>query len=1274
MPEFEFTTEQRQAIETVDRSVLVTAAAGSGKTAVLSARCAYLICDAPPQQRCGVDQLLVVTFTEAAAAEMRSRIHEAVRERLAHKPYDGYLRTQLALINTAQISTIHAFCLWTIRRWFNLADVDPSARVLDEDETRLLRTETIDALFRELYESQQPLGDGFRALVDAYGLGRDGQIATLVLHLDDLADSLCDPDAWLDEAVDRVADQAEQTIRTFRAHLDCELAIQQAECESLAPSIVEAFPAGAFYGRRVEEYARQLAQWRGRLGDGSFDSIQDEICNYAFDLKGAPRLGKNAPAEAREQRDQAKSLFDYVREKLCQRRLQKRFGQFTEAELSEGLQAVAPYVTTIAGLVREFGKRYTAAKRTVPALDFADLERVAYRLLTRPEGDVAGILRDKFAHVLVDEFQDVNPVQDAILRQVSREYDPNRSDNLFAVGDVKQSIYRFRLAEPSLLRRREDAFDAGESGGLCVRLQRNYRSRETLIDAVNLMFRPLMRPEVGEIDYDDRSALRFARRDCDPQADHPIAVHLLSKRIETPDEADETRDYVDFTDPAQWTPIEREAYLIGTRIREMVTGAPLTDPQPSRDRQRDPSCNPNRDRKGAVSGGEAARQEADDPPPRYGDIAILLRAASHSAGPIADLLSRMGIPAYADARGALFEALEVQDVLSLLQVLDNRQQDIPLAAVLRSRVLGERLSEDDLVSIRGIDRTVPFHRAVNVYAERGADSELRRRVARRLQRIERYRADFRQRPLADALWAVYQETGYLAYVGGLPGGAQRRANLRELHERARQFGTFQRQGLYRFLRFIDLLKDEQRDLRTAPGVMEGQDVVRIMTIHRSKGLEFPVVFVAGLGRRFNLQDAAGRMIFDRDAGIGLKVVDRDRMIDYPSAAHHLVSEQIESVSRAEELRILYVALTRAKERLVLVGSTDLSSVEQARQRWGPSKGAITPLTVLSATTPLEWMIPVLAAATSRDVEWPGDSTGRRAAGPKYRVHLHTQEQMAGWRLDEADASSEEPIIRAVAQLDPLPDTEPLGNFAVQADEVVARLDFAYPHLAASSVRAVMAASELKRPFDALADPDEQPRDRVQAVSSFELLAEPMKSGGAVVSARRRGTATHTLLQRMRLDAADDPERVRAELRRLVDEGWLAAEDADAVDVESIVWFAGTPVGRRVRQAGDAFRREVMFLSTEPAETFDRTLPEPGDGPVVVRGIVDGLLLCDDALELIEYKTDRISPDEADARAKQYALQVRLYTRAMARSWRRPVRRSWLVFLHPRSLVELEPDG
>jgi ATP-dependent helicase/nuclease subunit A len=1385
------TEEQLRAVSTTGRSVIVAAAAGSGKTTVLAERCAYLVCDAPPEERCDIDALLVLTFTEAAAAEMRSRIVETIRRRAEERPHDERLRDQLALAEAAQISTIHSFCLWAVRRWFSHLGIDPTATVLDADEASLLKKEVLDGLFNNLYASvpatgnilgadtigdaaagavatavrtgwaTDKLGESFVRLVEVYGLGEDRDIAAFVLRLYEFSTSLPDPRRWLDDAVDSLTEHPEKRIEALASELRAELHVQREHCEALAAGLEAGDPVGHNHADRIHDYVKQLAEWVTELGQTSdftrerFERLREAIGGFDFGKQRAPNLPKGTPDAVRAARDAASELFGkQVKKRLFGERLRERYGLFSVGEWVDGMARVAPYVATLVNLVHAFRQAYDARKRRMNVLDFSDLERCAFDLLCDPptsplekgglEGgrkqpsEVARALQNRFAYVLVDEFQDINPIQQAILHLVSRESDPLRAGNLFVVGDVKQSIYRFRLAEPNLFLDRLGRFRGdgsnkenarsesvpqvlrpGPPAGEAVFLQTNFRSRPEILDAVNLVFRQLM-PVAGEgVVYDEQAELRPGRtlegnqspRSNDlghPTPHIPVELHLLERNLkgasaksaadaDDTNEADESdgerdenpgapgddapanrgqdwldRGVADPADAARWDPIEREAFLIATRIRELTAGGgtPLAHAHASK-------VNPPESPLGKGGGGPVADAPSSDcsgvAPVRYHDIAILLRATKINADRMAAMLTAMGIPAYAEVSGSLFGALEVRDVLAALQVLDNLQQDIPLAAVLRSGLFGERFAEDDLVEFRLIDREVPFHAAVREYADRGDNAELRLRVAGLLSRIDRYREEVRRRPLAGTIWNLYERQGYMAYALGLPNGAQRRANLLKLHDLARKFGSFRRQGLHRFLRFIELMADEDRDVGAAPAIGEADDVVRIMSIHHAKGLEFPVVFVAGLGTQFNLGDRAGRMIFERRARIGLRVVETDRMIEYASAVHQLVASEIERSTRDEELRILYVAMTRARDRLILVGSINRLDRFQTSQAAGALARPPTRLSVATARTPLDWLLPALVGAPPGALSgFRGDEVdplGKGENRPLVAGALHGPDEILRWRIAQAADERENAVRHAVSRRGPLPSDEPLAPGDSEVERVLTRMRGLYPWLSASSVRATVAASEFKGAFDYLRDPDVLP---VSSASRRVFRGDEFDEAVARRdTAAQRGVLTHRVLQHLDFQQAVSAAGVASELQRMIANRVLTAAERASVAEDAVAWFVTTPLAEAIRRVGSAYRRELRFVTTEPLTYFDPTVTAPEDDRVLVRGIVDGILPVNEGVEVVDFKTDAVSANEVSARCELYRPQMALYSRAVERLWRRPVRRCWLVFLTPRQVVPLD---
>ncbi|MFQ5489135.1 MAG: helicase-exonuclease AddAB subunit AddA [Phycisphaerae bacterium] len=1235
-----FTPAQKQAIETVGRNLVVTAAAGSGKTAVLAERCAHLVCDLPTAQRCGVDGLCVVTFTDAAAAEMKSRILEAIRARARQRPGDAYLRSQAALIDTAQISTLHAFCLWMLRRWFSEASIDPAATLLQAEEARLLRAETVESLFEELYDASDELGYSFTRLIDEYGLGKDDAIAKAVLELADFVRSLPDPQGWLDRARRSVSQGADQTLAWFDDRLRDEIDRQHEQVQAIAAFIQQELPIARLYGDKLEAYADALAGW----SSSDYQAVRRAISDYKVSAGSGVRKNKSMDDAEVAQIETARDLFKRIKDHLFDKHLLP-LARFSRDQALAGLQAVSPHVSTLCRLAQVFAERYQQAKTDLDVLDFADLEHGAYQLLTgpptstEPRTSVRAALRERFAYVLVDEFQDINPLQAEILTLVSRDEQPDQPGNFFCVGDVKQSIYRFRLAEPAVLQQRVDQAQRQQSQAGCIALQDNFRSVPPLIDGLNLLFERLMSRRIGGVDYDDLARLRpgLADPQTGPGAVPPIELHVLERRLQDDNHRGDS-DYgpqVDPTDPAQWASIEREAYLIGQLILDL----------------------------------RARSEQAGGAPVPWDDMAVLMRATRYTAGPMADMLRRMGIPAQADAGEALLGSTEVRDVLALLDVLDNPMQDIPLAAVLRSGVTGMALTEDDLVALRCHDKAVPFHRAVQDYGRAGADDALQERLGRILNRLDLWRRRIRLRPLAEVLWSIYQESGYLAYVGGLPHGTDRRANLLALHGRARQFGGFKRQGLHRFLRFVDSLADSGQDLLAKPTAGRGGDAVRIMSIHGSKGLEFDTVFVADLGKQFNLRDKHGRIIYDRDSGIGLRVVEPERMIEYPSIAHLRVADSIETATRDEEMRILYVALTRAKRKLFLVGSANLNQVDATRRLWSRIGAALGTPAAPPSRTPLEWIVPALATAPSDRVAWVHDGPSKQPASPLYRVWCHDAEAVGEWEVPADRSASECHTLASVSALQPLPGNEPLPDDPAEVSAVLDRLNFTYPHLAASSIRAVMGASEAKRAVD----PFEEGHKPITGPATPPVMERPkvLESAADSPSSLRRGTLTHLVLE-----AWDFATPARQVVSRLVESGMIESAEADAVDTRSLEWFATTDLAQTLRRAGPDYRREVRFVSTEPATGFDPTLEGLDDEKVLIRGIVDGVWVTPEALEIVDFKTDAIGPDEVPERALRYEMQMRLYASAVSRIWKKPVARGVLVFLTPGRIIEvnLERSG
>jgi ATP-dependent helicase/nuclease subunit A len=1204
----QWTAEQLRGITTTGRSLLVSAAAGSGKTAVLSERCVYLVCDA--RQACDIDELLVVTFTEAAAMEMKSRIAGALRQRAARAP-SARLARQVALAEQANVSTLHSFCTRLLRQHFHLARLDPSFRVLDGDEAYLLRREIARELLRDRYELDD--GGEFHRLIDGYGDGDDRKILKQLLHAHDLLTSVLDPAAWLTNARARIADGAtgqleqselgHQLVALLEKGLDslthrCELA--RAQVSELGFSK---------YAHYLGNLAGAIRYWSQALRDGGVDAL----CEVVKDMQpdDLPReKGDAADLEL------AKSAINSVREQM-KKGAWRNLLRFTSAQWQEGLSATQPHAEIFLSLVEQFQTRYRMAKSASRAVDFADLERLTLMVLR--DADAQGLFPSaaalachrRFAHVLVDEYQDINEVQDAILYLLSRECIAAQGKvigNLFCVGDVKQSIYRFRLAEPGRFLARQDRFREPGAIGEAIDLQHNFRSRGPLLEAINSVFEGLMTADAAEIEY--KKGHRLQAGLTYPPAPgmqcfsgSPIELHLLAARSrEGNDEAEESE-----TEDLDRS--EREALLIARRIRQVLGLDGQT-----------PTCVMARGKDGL-----------EPRPARFSDIVVLLRSMKHKAQRYAAVLRDSGIPVHFDSGSGYFESAEVADMLALLELLNNRRQDIPLAAVLRSPVANVQQPEEAMARIRAAYPAgdgIAFHEAVFRYAAEH-DDVIAKNVRQFLDQLDRWRNASRQRPLAEVIWRIYRETGYLAFVSGLVGGEQRIANLMHLHERAAQFSRFQRQGLSRFMRFLRELEEES-DAALPSIASEAQDVVRIMSVHRSKGLEFPIVIVADLGKRINLADCQGNILVDRAAGLGMSVVDEHKQCRYPSLALALVKQRLSRAAIAEELRVLYVAMTRAREHLILLGTCREGSADKWALRWAGHQGPLPADVVQEARTALDWLGPVAFATVDTFI-----------------TTTYSEMDMKAWPLPAARQRGQNSG-PALARLQPLADDPPVTEAAARA---IARVWFQYPHRPAAELPAAQAMTEA-------------PGTKLQTLHRPTFMLEAQNSANSY-RAIDRGEATHLVLQHLQFGGDCDGDDVSAQIQWLVLRRIITGAQASLVDRDAIAWLLQSPVGQLLRLHHRILRRELpIYLAKDAMPDSD-----PLDR-IMLRGRLDVLIPLSDGCILIDYKTDAILPDDAPARAAAYGPQMQAYRDAVEKLAECPVTKSYLVFLGPRVIFPL----
>ncbi|MGI6119886.1 MAG: helicase-exonuclease AddAB subunit AddA [Desulfosporosinus sp.] len=1037
MKKTHWTAEQSAAIE-LRGSLLIAAAAGSGKTAVLVERLIHRITDDKEPE--DIDRFLVVTFTKAAANEMRERIGKALDDAIFHeqetREIERLLR-QRTLLHGASIMTLHSFCLELIRKYFYRLELDPTFRVTDQAEADLLRLDVIEDLFETKYEQNDP---AFLKLVDAFGSDRDDQpLMEQVLRLYEFAYSQPHPAVWLSELNKAyVWDNIESFMQSawgkaIRQALQ-DIVSESSNLLKRAEQIAKSPGGPILYTATLQDDLKRVRLLNHVLNEGHWAEIEAQIqsvINYsrlpAIRSKSKESSVNNADAALQKSlQEECKNLRNEAKKKLNSF-YNKVFAYSPKDQLS-ALREMGIMAQTLGNLVSEFSQLYSTAKMYRNVLDFIDLEHYALRLLEE-KGEASSIaqeLKKYFVEILVDEYQDINPVQEHILQLISRQ---NESPNLFMVGDIKQSIYRFRMADPSLFLNKYNSLPHWHTGipgsktpsEMVIDLNRNFRSRIEVVEGVNFLFRQIMTKGTGEIPYDDFAALLYGASFVSGQdqvrtAEGPIETHLIDlKNIKNqlvissesaPMEGDSgsenklTTEIEETIFPEDLEEARLEARLVGERIQRIVQGAEF----------------------------QIYDQKLKDfRPVQYSDIVILMRSYSAVASIYVEEFQNANIPVYAETTTGYFRASEVETILSLLKIIDNPHLDIPLAAVLRSPLVG--LNGSELGKIRMMLPEGDFYESLTIAVWAGLNDgsisqerikdfkqilgHYEESLERKLQKahlilaaaptlkdkitdfwfnLQTWRTLSRHKSLADLLWSLYEETGYLTYVGTLPSGAQRQANLRVLYDRARLFEETRYRGLFRFLRFLDRFQEQGKDMGNARALGETEDVVRLMTVHASKGLEFPVIFVVDLGRTFNTQSLKGKVLLHSKLGIGMPIIDTENYVRYHSLIHYAVKQVLTQELLAEELRILYVALTRAKERLFLYGTIDnLDKTLLKWQRTSEWQEVALPEELLrSAKCFLDWIGPALARHPEN---FFGEGAGQSALpipeiNSRWEIHIH----------------------------------------------------------------------------------------------------------------------------------------------------------------------------------------------------------------------------------------------------------------------------------------------
>ena len=1249
--ETKWTDEQLLAIETRGKNLLVAAAAGSGKTAVLVERIIKIITD--DNNPVDIDKLLVVTFTNAAASEMRERIGDAISKKLEEMPDSKMLQRQLALLNKSNITTIHSFCLDIIKNNFHLIDLDPGFRIGDETECTLIKQDILIELFEDKYDKED---EGFLNLIEAYCTNRDDErLKEIVLKLYNFSMSGPWPSVWLREkaqefninSLDELEKASWYKVLKESLYLDLnnaknglDEAIKICEEDSdLAPYLLNLKPELNGIENAINSLNLNLEQ--------IYKAIKD--IEFAYRIKTVKKgLGDELDKK------KVKSLRDDVKKKINQ----IKGGVFSVSldETLNGIKNMYPIIKSLTELVIEFSDRYVKKKMERVILDFNDLEHLCLKILTCNDengevyaSSVAQKFREKFEEVLVDEYQDSNNVQETIISMVSRKDLDN--PNVFMVGDVKQSIYRFRQAKPELFLEKYNSYSEEDNKkNRKIMLYKNFRSREEVIKGVNFIFKSLMSKTVGELDYTDKEALNLGASYDEINKDNvyfqdnefidldkievsgALELHILDKSSDFEDGKNEINDEDDKENDNEedLSAVAIEARIIAKRIKELIN--------PS-----DGKCfmvfdkNLNRYRKIT-----------------YKDIVILLRSTKNWADTIVEELSFGGIPVYADINTGYFQTIEIRTIMSLLHIIDNPMQDIYTIASMRSPIFA--FTSEELADIRILNRDNYFYLNVKDIAEDVYDERINKSLKDKcvyfIEKIGSWREKSLYMPIDEFLWYLYSDTSYYGYVGAMVNGIQRQANLRILFQRAKQYEQTSFKGLFNFINFINKLRKSSGDLGTAKILGENEDVVRIMSIHKSKGLEFPVVFLSGCGKQFNLRDINDSLLFHEELGIGADCIDIKKRIRYTTLQKYAIKKKFELETLSEEMRILYVALTRAKEKLIITGSSynlqkDIDACYKAGVK-GFNK--VIPSELLKQKSHLKWIMTALIKHKDGDILRQGKNEFVEISDDlsSWKINFHKKSDFG---TENVEDSIEKKNI-SILSLN-------YSNFEVD-EEIRKRLEFRYKYRDVCSVPSNISVSDIKKAEEEIFEPQAE-----NLFSEEKNRKKPrfiMEEKG--LSKAEKGTAMHFVMQKLDLNKVNLLNEIKEQIKNMFEKGLITKDEEESINIFKIQKFFKSNLGQRLLKAYKENKqvfRELPFITEIPVKRIEKDLIDKifNNEKLRLQGIIDCFFEEDDGIVLLDYKTDYVENGKEKEILDKYRVQIDLYTETLERVIGKKVKERYL---------------
>ena len=1217
MAEVKWTNEQLQAIQEKNSNILVAAAAGSGKTAVLVERIIHKIID----EQMDIDKILVVTFTNAAASEMRERILEAIYKKLEENPENVHLQRQIILLNKASICTIHSFCLDVIHNHFYEIDLPSNFKIADTAEIDLLKQEVLDDLFEQKYTENDK---NFIELLENYTNYRgDEALQELVLKIYKFIQSSPFPIKWLQEKLELLKIEDKDISQTIWGKLiiqtvddDIQESIMQLE---VTKSKMALYPEMTKFYQTISEDIINLQDLQKY---NSWDELYIKLLNFNFSKWPVDKKVINDLKEdSKEIRDKVKK---HIKEKTA------KLLSCSQEQAVKDLKIITPILEKLSNLVTEFTKNFAEKKKEKNCIDFNDIEHFALKILLDENNnptEVAKKYKEKFEEIAIDEYQDSNLVQEAILTSISK------GNNIFMVGDVKQSIYKFRQARPELFLQKYDEYknkeEKAQEDNLKIQLFRNFRSRQNILNITNLVFESIMSKELGDINYNENEYLNYGANYPEPEEIKNYAgiaeldiIDLKEDESITAFEGEEDEEEQERVEDDVL-----EAKFVANKIQELLNSNYMVFDKKQGYRKIRPK-----------------------------DIVILLRATSNLSPIYEKELSDLELPVFSDTSGTYLDTVEIQTILSVLKIIDNPLQDIPLAVVLRSSICN--FTDNDLITIRLTDRNCNFYEAL-IKTRLICDGDLKNKIESFLEKLEKWKSISQYMPLDEFIWQIYLDTGYYQYVGLLPNGAMRQANLKTLFEKAKQYEKASFKGLFNFIQFIDKLKKQNGDLASAKLIGENEDVIRIMSIHKSKGLEFPVVFLCNSHKKFNMQDLNDNILLHQDIGFGPTIMDTTRKIKYSSIAKDAIKLKMKQETLSEEQRILYVALTRAKEKLYITGrSKDFTKYVQDKNKvlemYESENIKLDAKLMKKANSYLDWIMYVYLFNQGRTITLKGES---------YKLSDIITLNVSN-KKDLLKALAKEEVVEQIDLKEKI--EQILKNKSDEENKKSEQalkelLEWKYDYIVDTTLPTKSSVTKIKQEkikLEEILKGIESEEVEYKKSYTPKFMQEDKK-----ISSAEKGTLVHLCIQR--LDERKDYELkdIQNMILNLVEKEIITQNEADAIDVNLIYQYTKSQLFEELRKAKEVHKEQPFYINIPAKDVVSEV--ENSKKNILVQGIID-LYYIDknDNLVLIDFKTDYIS-NEPNAKEKildKYKVQLEIYKTALEQALNRKTSKTALCLV------------